>query len=463
MKRFAMIILLVLASVAVAGTVSYPARPQGGGPITRTAVWSFDRNDVNEVRLDSGPIYGHLQRIVIEAAGTDTAWGLSLTDDHGVTLFSKADLSSASVPYSYALIYQGLDPNHWAIGIPSHGPMAVRTSNVAATKEVQTLTMTGNAIDGTFTLSYRGRTTAAIAYNANTAEIQTALNALVPTDSIVVSGADLANTGTTVFTFDDVNHADAPMLEIDTSVLGRTAEVQTLTSADATRGSFRLTYGGATTPYVEEMIQIADVNDPNGGTFKLTFGGQETAAIAYDANAIDIKTALEALSTIEANEVVVASGPLPDLPVTVRFTEGLGGQNVGAVTLSTNSLTSGESGETAAYEITVLREGAGLVYNASTATIQAAIEALSTVNTGDITVGGTTLAATGTTTFTFRAALGDVGMLGIDISNLAGPSAASFAETVKGVLAAGTFAETAQGGSDLTSITVTVYYLGNGN
>lgn len=463
MKRLAIILVFVLAATVPAATVSFPARPTGSGPITRTAVWSFDRNDAGDQSVVSDPIYGHIQRIVIETAGTDTAWGLSLTDAYGLTLFSKADLSSASDPYSYAIAYHGLDPNHWAVGVPSHGPLTVATENVAATQEVQTLTMTAVAIDGTFTLSYGGLATAAIAYDANTAEIQAALNGIVLTDNIVLSGTDLANAGTTVFTFNDVNYADAEMLVIDTSALGRTAEVQTLTSANATRGSFRLTYAGATTPYVEEKIQISDVNDPNGGTFKLTFGGQETAALDYDANDLDVKAALEALSTIEPNEVVVTGGPLPDAAVVVRFTEGLGGQNVGAVTLSTNSLTSGESGETAAYEITVLREGSGLAYNASTATIRTALEALSTVEVGDITVGGTRLDETGTTTFTFRAGLGDVPMMTIDISNLAGPTTATFEETAKGALVSGTFAETAKGGADLTNITVTVYYLSNGN
>jgi len=44
-----------------------------------------------------------------------------------------------------------------------------------------------------------------------------------------------------------------------------------------------------------------------------------------------------------------------------------------------------------------------------------------------------------------------------------GPETAEFAETVKGVLATGSFAETTEYGAELTDITVTVYYLGNGN
>jgi flagellar hook protein FlgE len=66
--------------------------------------------------------------------------------------------------------------------------------------------------------------------------------------------------------------------------------------------------------------------------------------------------------------------------------------------------------------------------------IQEALEALSGVSAGDITVGGTTLAAAGTTTFTFADTLGDVSTISFDLSGLTGPTQAgsTIAETTKG-------------------------------
>ncbi|MGW5003245.1 hypothetical protein ACWEP8_36955 [Streptomyces hydrogenans] len=60
----------------------------------------------------------------------------------------------------------------------------------AVTNEVQTLTVTGAPTGGTFTITYSGQTTAAIAYNATAAAVQAALEALsnVNPGDIVVTG-----------------------------------------------------------------------------------------------------------------------------------------------------------------------------------------------------------------------------------------------------------------------------------
>lgn len=76
-------------------------------------------------------------------------------------------------------------------------------------------------------------------------------------------------------------------------------------------------------------------------------------------------------------------------------------------------------------------ETAPIAYDADAATIQAALEALSTVNNGDITVSGD---LNSNPTFTFANTLGDVAPLEIDYSGLTGVTDATFAETVKGKL-----------------------------
>jgi hypothetical protein len=122
---------------------------------------------------------------------------------------------------------------------------------------------------------------------------------------------------------------------------------------------------------------------------------------------------------------------LPGEDVVVTFIGGLGGQNVGAITLSNNSLTSGEPGETASYAITVTRSGDGLVFNSSTATVTSALAAVAGIEVGDITAGGNALSA-GAMTFTFRTTLGDASPLVVDFSRLTGPESVVVTETVKG-------------------------------
>jgi len=51
-------------------------------------------------------------------------------------------------------------------------------SNVAGQSEVQTITITGTPTGGTFTLTFRGQTTAGIAFNADNATVETALEGL---------------------------------------------------------------------------------------------------------------------------------------------------------------------------------------------------------------------------------------------------------------------------------------------
>ncbi|MHC4158090.1 MAG: flagellar filament capping protein FliD [Planctomycetota bacterium] len=75
-----------------------------------------------------------------------------------------------------------------------------------------------------------------------------------------------------------------------------------------------------------------------------------------------------------------------------------------------------------------------IAYNASTATIQSALEALSNVNTGDVEVGGNRLSQAGDTTFTFRDTAGDVNMISINPGNLdiSDPANYAFTEQTKG-------------------------------
>lgn len=90
----------------------------------------------------------------------------------------------------------------------------------------------------------------------------------------------------------------------------------------------------------DEVQTVTITGAPTGGTFTLTFSGQTTAAIAFNATAAAVQTALEALSNIAVGEVVVTGGPGPATAWTVTFAGTLANTNVTAMT-ATSSLTGG--------------------------------------------------------------------------------------------------------------------------
>jgi hypothetical protein len=107
--------------------------------------------------------------------------------------------------------------------------------------------------------------------------------------------------------------------------------------------SITLTAGTYALLAVTDERQTVTV-DATGGTFTLTYAGQTTAAIAFDAAASAVKSALVALSNIGADDVAVTGGPGDaggTTPYTVRFTALLSGTNVAAMTADATSLTGG--------------------------------------------------------------------------------------------------------------------------
>ena len=93
--------------------------------------------------------------------------------------------------------------------------------------------------------------------------------------------------------------------------------------------------GGSQTSEVQTVtLSGGGGNDPDGGTFTLTYGGVTTASIDWDATASEIEDALEALTTVDDDDITV-SAPIDD-GVTFTFDSVLG--DVGLITI-TSSLT----------------------------------------------------------------------------------------------------------------------------
>ena len=81
-------------------------------------------------------------------------------------------------------------------------------------------------------------------------------------------------------------------------------------------------------------------HDADGGTFTLSYGGQTTSAIAYNATASAVESALEALSNISEGDMIVTGGG--DTKVwEVQFTGSLAYTNVGMITINSSGLSKG--------------------------------------------------------------------------------------------------------------------------
>ena len=78
-------------------------------------------------------------------------------------------------------------------------------------------------------------------------------------------------------------------------------------------------YGANLGSHTAEVQTVTITGSPTGGTFTLSFRSQTTAAIAYNASATAVRTALEALSSIGTGRVSVTGGPGPGTPWVVTF------------------------------------------------------------------------------------------------------------------------------------------------
>ncbi len=100
-------------------------------------------------------------------------------------------------------------------------------------------------------------------------------------------------------------------------------------------------------PYAGSGQESASIAvDATGGTFTITFQGETTAAIAFNAAASAVQSALELLNDINAGDITVSGGPGVSgggTPYIVAFRAGgqYSGANAPAITTTATSLTGG--------------------------------------------------------------------------------------------------------------------------
>src|SRR5947208_1612589 len=90
---------------------------------------------------------------------------------------------------------------------------------------------------------------------------------------------------------------------------------------------------------VNDVQTISETGPPTVGTFTVTLDSYTSAAIAYNANAAAVQTALVAMPNIGSGNVVCSGGPLPGTPVVVTFQGALAGTIVNSMTVNSAGLT----------------------------------------------------------------------------------------------------------------------------
>ena len=309
------------------------------------------------------------------------------------------------------------------------------TAGVAAVNEIQLVTPAGLITGGTWTITYDGQTTSALAHNANAATITAALVALsnVASGDMVATGGPISSAPVTITVAGALAATNVAEVTVDASSL--TTTTVTLTPSTVTAG----------VAAVNEVQTLTPGGVVTGGTYTITFDGFTSSAIAFDANAATITTALDAMSNLAPGDCVATGGPVNIGNVTLTFGGARAGTNVPQVTIQ-SSLTGVDptltpstttAGVAAVNEVqrltmagvpfggtfTITYSGqttSALAYNASNATIQAALTALSNIGVDECVVSAGPLAAATPINLTFVGALAatNVDQITADASSL---------------------------------------------
>ncbi len=297
----------------------------------------------------------------------------------------------------------------------------IQIGGLAAVNEVQRVELVGGPTGGTFTLTFRGQTTAIVAYNATAATVKAALDAISTIGTVTVTGSD---GGPWTVTFGGTEGGeDVPLM--------------TGSAASLTGGSVNVITIQTSMPPINEVQTVSLFGSPRGGTFTLTYDGVATGALTYDESAADVETALDGLAGINDCSVAGADGGPwtvtyqgTQIGVDVQALTGDGSLLSGADILvevtqgsaipinEIETITLGGSPDGGTYTLTYSAQTTGaILYNASSEAVRIALESLSNIDIGEVTVAG---GVGGPWTVTFIGGLGatDVTDLTGDASNL---------------------------------------------
>lgn len=176
----------------------------------------------------------------------------------------------------------------------------------AAANEVQTIDRTGTISSGTYTLTCDNQTTSAIAYDANAATIQAALEALanIGSGNVAVTGGPISTTDAVLTFQGDLAGCNVPALTISTSLGGGGTAVMVQTTAG---------HGG----YVSAALYDSWTTICDTGNVSLV-GPYRVTAVVYDAAATtDVGAAKLKLVHGVGDKASTSEAPLKPSPVAV--------------------------------------------------------------------------------------------------------------------------------------------------
>ena len=334
---------------------------------------------------------------------------LSTIGTGNVAVYGAADRTNVSKALYYVVFKGALTETDVSLLTIDHGNSFVLTHSAggaSSTNEWQFVDC-GNAIGGSFTLSFGGETTSAISWNGTQEPGGNAVkDALEALSTLAVGDIEVwQGFGQSTYAIGFIG------AKANTNVAELVANFDLLTSATSpTVATMR--EGKASVDEVQEVVVSG-----SGGTFTLTFSGQTTAVIAFGATAATVETDLELLSNI-TNVTVTGTGTAVD-PYSVTFVDP--GGDVAQMTADAALLTGGggkstevTKGAAAIDEQQKVTLGAGvssgtfklsfenvesaaIAYDATAATMKTELELLSTID--GVTVTG---AAGGPWTVTFN-------------------------------------------------------------
>ena len=307
-----------------------------GGSVSVTATMSIIAGATNNVYTITfgGSMAASAEPQIVGASSTvnPLAGGLAGVAPNVDVQLVTVNEPAGSTAGTFAISFNG----QTTTSLPYNATPAQVTTALESLPNVGTGTVTVNeAAGGTFTLSFEGVTTTALAYNATPATVQAALqtvlnNLLLNTTSITVGGINseyiIAFSGTLL---------GSPITSLSAAGSNATPVLAPNNNLSVTGfpGAYEISYGnpfsssslalpaivvqpanGATTAELpagtySDDIQLLTVNEVPGttsGTYTLSFAGQTTSSLAYNSTAAQVQAALQALSSIGANNVLVS-------------------------------------------------------------------------------------------------------------------------------------------------------------
>lgn len=204
------------------------------------------------------------------------------------------------------------------------GTEITKITDGGAINEIQSIVVTGRG--GTFALTSEAQTTSAIAYGAAPSAIDTAIEALSSRDTVTVTGS-----GTSV----DPYLVEFTGADAGSNIPLMTADASSLNNPDDPTVS-------ATTPVAgqNEIQRYTITPNTSGGTYRVRRSAEFSGAIAYDAAAGTIETALEAVSDITS---VTVTGT-HEATIDVEFDGADGKANQPLLVFDVSQLTAASSG-----------------------------------------------------------------------------------------------------------------------